>query len=158
MPSTPGAPEGLVIGLGNSWAGDDAAGVLVARALRASLPEGVALIEHEGEPTALIDVWADKRIVILVDAIAGGAPPGTVRYFDATTSELPSSFSGRSTHAFTVAQAIELARSLDRLPAQLMVVGIEGANFEAGAAIGQPVAEAIEPAGRRVLELLRTNY
>jgi hydrogenase maturation protease len=151
-------PSGVVIGLGNSWAGDDAAGVLVARALQGSLPEGVALIEHEGEPTSLIDAWAGKRIAIVVDAIAGEGPPGTIRCFDATTSELPSSFAGRSTHAFTVAQAIELARSLDRMPARLLVVGIEGANFEAGAAVGHEIAAAIEPAARQVLELLRINY
>ena len=115
-------------------------------------------MEHEGEPTALIDPWSGKRLAIVVDAIAGEGPPGTVRCFDATASELPSSFAGRSTHAFTVAQAIELARSLDRLPARLLVVGIEGASFEAGAAPGEPVAEAVEPAARKVLELLRRNY
>jgi len=153
-----GTPSGLVVGLGNSWAGDDAAGVLVAKALRTRLPEGVALIEHEGEPTALIDAWAGKRIAIVVDAIAGEGPPGTLRCFDATNSKLPSSFAGRSTHAFTVAQAIELARSLDRLPERLLVVGIEGGSFEAGSALGRPVAEAIEPAVEKVLELLRMNY
>jgi hydrogenase maturation protease len=155
MPST---PDALVIGLGNSWAGDDAAGVLVARALRDSLPEGVALIEHEGEPTALIDIWTDKQLAIVVDAMAGAGPTGTVRCFDATTAPMPPSFAGRSTHAFTLAQAIELGRSLGRLPGRLLVVGIEGASFEAGAALGQPVAEAIEPTARKVLELLRGNY
>ena len=71
---------------------------------------------------------------------------------------LPATFAGRSTHAFTVAQAIELARSLGRLPARLVVVGIEGRSFEAGAALGPAVAAAIEPAAERVLALLRGNY
>ena len=150
--------SGLVIGVGNPWAGDDAAGVLVARALCGRVPNGIEVIEHEGEPTALIDAWTDTQLAIVVDAFVGEGPSGTVRCFDATSSKLPSSFAGRSTHAFTVAQTIELARSLGRLPARLLVVGIEGASFETGAPPGRPVAEAIEPAARRVLELLRTNY
>ena len=115
-------------------------------------------MEHEGEPTGLIGAWEGRRIAIVVDAMAGGGPPGAVRCFDATAAKLPASFAGQSTHAFTVAQAIELARSLGRLPDRLMVVGIEGASFEAGAALEPPVAEAIEPAARKVLELLRRNY
>jgi hydrogenase maturation protease len=148
----------LVVGLGNPWAGDDAAGVRVANALRGRLPEDVALMQHEGEPTPLIDAWAGKRLAIVVDAIDGDGPPGTIRCFDATTAELPATLAGRSTHSFTVAQAIELARSLDRMPARLILVGIEGTAFEAGAELGQPVAEAIEPAARAVLELIRGNY
>jgi hydrogenase maturation protease len=147
-----------VIGVGNAWAGDDAVGLLAARALRGKLPDDVQLREHEGEPTALLDAWDGAELAIVIDAIAGGEPAGTVRCFDATTSPLPSSFSGPSTHAFTVAQAIELARSLGRLPGRLIVVGIEGASFEAGAKPHRAVANAVDPAAAEVLGLLRENY
>ena len=53
-----------VIGVGNAWAGDDAAGVLVARMVRDRAPDGVAVIEHEGEPTALLDAWEGARLAI----------------------------------------------------------------------------------------------
>ena len=139
-------------------AGDDAAGVLVARALRGRLPEDVELMEHEGEPTALLDAWSGKRLAIVVDAISGDGPPGTVRSLDPTASPLPEGLDGTSTHAFTLAQAIELGRALGRLPVRLLVVGIEGVHFKASDAPGQPVAAAIEPAAEAVLELLRTNY
>ena len=43
----------------------------------------------------MIDAWSGKRIAIVVDAIAGEGPHGTVRCFDATNSKLPSSFAGR---------------------------------------------------------------
>jgi hydrogenase maturation protease len=148
----------VVIGLGNAWSGDDAAGLLVARALRGRLPEGVALVEHEGEPTALIDAWADAELAIVADATAGGGPPGTVRDYDVSTSPLPSTATGASTHAFTLAQAIELGRALGRLPPRLFVVGVEGRRFEAGAEVGGAVAEGVEAAAARVLELLRDNY
>ena len=146
--------DALVVGVGNAWAGDDAAGILVARALRGGLPPGTDLLEHEGEPTALIDAWANRRIAIVVDATAGAGTPGTVTSYDATSAELHSPFAGRSTHAFTVAQAIELARALGRMPARLFVVGIEGTSFAAGTDPGAAVAAAIEPAARKVLDLL----
>ena len=132
--------------------------MLVARALRDRIPEDVELVEHEGEPTALIDAWSGRRVTVVVDAIAGKGPPGAVRSFDATFSALPASLSGGSTHAFTLPQAIELARALGRLPVRLLVVGIEGARFEASSRPARPVADAIEPAAQAVLELLRTYY
>ena len=156
--SSTSSPPAVVIGVGNSWAGDDAAGVLVARALRDDLPEGVALVEHEGEPTALIEAWAGKEVAVVVDATQGGGPPGTVRCFDASTAPLPDGYAGRSTHAFTVAQAIELARGVGRLPPRVLVLGIEGSAFEAGAPLEPAVAAAIEPAARRVRELLSSYY
>jgi hydrogenase maturation protease len=143
-----------VIGVGNSWSGDDAAGVLVARSLRGRVPEGVTLVEHEGEPTALIDTWQDAELAIVVDATCGGGSPGTVRLFDATSETVPSRFTGSSTHAFTVAQAIELGRALDRLPTRLVVVGIEGRNFQAGASLEPVVAAAVDVAAETVLERL----
>jgi hydrogenase maturation protease len=143
-----------VIGVGNSWSGDDAAGVLAVRRLRGRVPKGVTLIEHEGEPTALLDVWEGAELAIVVDATSGGGSPGTVRLFDATTEPVPSRFSGMSTHAFTVAQAIELGRALSRLPARLVVVGIEGRSFEAGARLEPEVAAAVDAAAETVLERL----
>jgi hydrogenase maturation protease len=147
-----------VIGVGNSWAGDDAAGVLVVQALRDRLPGAVAAVTHEGEPTALLDLWDGARLAVVVDAVEGAGPPGTVHTFDATDAPLPASIEGRSTHAVTLAQAVELARSLGRLPARLVVVGIEGRRFEAGAAPLPEVAGAVEAAARRVLALLREDY
>ena len=50
-----------VIGVGNRWRSDDAAGLEVVERLRGTLPEGVELLEREGEPTSLIDAWADAE-------------------------------------------------------------------------------------------------
>jgi hydrogenase maturation protease len=146
--------KAVVIGVGNSWSGDDAAGVLVARRLRGRVPEGVTLVEHEGEPTGLLDAWERVELAIVVDAISSGEPAGTVRMFDATSEPVPSRLTGTSTHAFTVAQAIELARALGRLPARLLLVGIEGRRFEAGASLEPAVAAGVDAAADAVLERL----
>ena len=145
--------ERVVIGVGNAWAGDDAAGLLVARIVRDRAPVGVAVVEHEGEPTALIDTWEGARLAIVVDATAGGGPPGEVRVIDATEQPLSARLTGTSTHAYGLGETIELARALGRLPERLVVVGIEGESFAAGAAPGAAVGAALERAAQEVLRL-----
>ena len=144
----------VVIGVGNSWAGDDAAGVLVVRIVRARAGDGVYVLEHEGEPTALLDMWQGARLAIVVDATSGGGPSGSVRTLDATHEPLPAGFTGTSTHAFGLAAAIELARALGRLPERLLVVGVEGRSFAAGAHPDPAVQAALEPAAEVVLKLV----
>jgi hydrogenase maturation protease len=134
----------IVIGVGNAWRGDDAAGLAVARRLRVLAPPGVDVREHEGEASGLVEAWAGADSVVVVDASASGAAAGTVRRFDAAAAPLPASALRSSTHAFGVPEAIELARALGRLPARLDVYAVEGERFEAGAALTPAVADAVE--------------
>ena len=48
-----------------------------------------------------------------------------------------------STHALGVAEAIELGRALGRLPRRLLVFGIEGGSFDAGAGLSPEVERAV---------------
>jgi hydrogenase maturation protease len=132
----------LVIGVGNPWRGDDAAGLAVAVAAHG--------LCHEGDATGLIDRWGGAQDVVIADAAASGAPAGTVRRFDARAQPLPARTLRSSTHAFGVADAIELARSLDRLPDLVVVYAIEGADFTAGAALTPEVAHAARELGERL--------
>ena len=134
------------IGVGNELRGDDAAGLLVARRLRDRVPAGVRVVEREGEPTALLDAWAGSDSVLVIDAVYSGAPPGTVHRLDAAVEPIPARLAGGSTHAFSVGEAVELGRALDRLPDRLVVLGIEGARFEAGDRVAPEVEDAVERA------------
>ena len=150
--------DSVVVGIGNAWRGDDAVGILVARAVRDRVPDDVTVVEHEGEPTALLDLWSGRSLAVVVDAISGAGPPGSVRSFDATEAPLPSSFPAASTHAFTLAQAVELGRQLGRLPERLIVLGVEGRDFGAGAELHPAVIRGAEEAAARVLRLVSKNY
>jgi hydrogenase maturation protease len=125
-----------LIGLGNAWRGDDAAGLVVARRLG-----GVA---HEGDAVALLEEWAGAAHAVVVDAAVSGAPPGTVHRFDAARPLPAATLRSSSTHAFGLADAVELARALGRLPARLDVYAIEGAGFALGAPLSPPVGAAVE--------------
>jgi hydrogenase maturation protease len=48
-----------------------------------------------------------------------------------------------STHAFGVAEAIELARVLQQLPSRLVVYGVEGAHFDIGCDLSAAVLQAV---------------
>ena len=67
---------------------------MVARRLRETLPESVEVLEREGEPTGLIETWADAGALWLVDAVSSGAEPGTVHRVDASHGDLPERFGG----------------------------------------------------------------
>jgi hydrogenase maturation protease len=138
----------LVIGVGNDYRGDDGAGLAVIRRIRDNPPAGTATREGLGDATGLIDAWEAFDEVIIVDAASSGEPPGTVFRFDACEDPIPEgTLRGCSTHAMGVGAVIELARTLNRLPAQLIVYAIEGKDFTIGAPMSPEVLKAAEEVG-----------
>ncbi len=140
----------LVIGVGNAFRGDDGLGLFVARQLRALALNGVTVLEQSGEGTALVEAWGDAHQVIVVDAVSSGSAPGTIHRFEVVDQPLPTLFSGSSTHAFGLAEAIELARRLDRLPDQLVIYGVEGKAFELGTGLSPEVENAVKILRERI--------
>jgi hydrogenase maturation protease len=96
-----------------------------------------------GESSTLIEVWSRADDVVVVDAAVTGAPLGSTWLWDAQTAQIQGSLP-MSTHGFGVAEAIKLARVLDRLPKRLRVFGIEGRRFDLGGEISPEVVGAIE--------------
>jgi hydrogenase maturation protease len=152
MASAQNKSHWLVIGVGNDYRNDDAVGLVVARRIRELSIAGLTVIEASGEATNLIAAWQDASQVILIDAVCSGAEPGTIHRFDVHAQVLPASLFHSSTHAFGVAEAVELARELNRLPARLIVYGIEGKDFSAGTTLSQAVEQAANRAVERVIQ------
>ena len=147
----------VIIGVGNEFRGDDGAGLVVSRRLSAVGVPGVRVLEVEGEGVTAMAAWKGSDAVTLVDAVYSGAAPGTVHRLEADGGPVPGSFFHRSTHAISVADAIELARSLGELPPHFIVYGIEGKSFEAGAGLSPEVETAVEHVVEAVLGELRTT-
>jgi hydrogenase maturation protease len=140
-----------IIGVGNALRGDDGVGSAVVRRLASRLPESVTLFEHGGDGMALLEIWRGAAWVMLVDAAQSGAPAGAIRRFEVAEQELPRGYFHASTHELGVAEAVELARSLRRLPQRLIVYAIEGADFAVGAGLSPAVADAVGPVVERIL-------
>ncbi|HOK45637.1 MAG TPA: hydrogenase maturation protease [Bryobacteraceae bacterium] len=143
----------LIIGCGNPDRGDDAAGLLVVKRLRSM---GIAAEEHSGEGLALMEAWSGAGSVILIDAVVTGAAPGAISVWDARTAPVSRGAFRASTHSFGAAEAVELARALDRLPASLTIYGIEGKNFERGARPAPEVLAAVEEVAQRIAEQVQS--
>jgi hydrogenase maturation protease len=141
----------LIVGCGNPDRADDAAGLLVAARLREL---GISAREHCGDMLALMDEWSAEEEVILVDAVVSGAAPGKITAWDARHAPLPAQCFPCSTHALGVAEAVELARALNRLPHELTVYGIEGGNFEPGDPPSSEITDAVE---RLAQDIAATN-
>ena len=134
----------VVIGVGNSLRGDDAAGLEAVRRLRTRAERAGGVREQEGETLGLIEQWEGATAVVLVDATHSGSPPGTIHRLDASSTALPAQLrSSSSTHAVGIGEAIELARSLDRLPRRVVLYGVEGRSFGTGAGLSDEVRAAI---------------
>jgi hydrogenase maturation protease len=132
-----------VVGVGNALRGDDAVGLEVARLLDGTLPDGVRL--------SLLTSWEDCDTAIVVDATESGQEPGTVRRLAAHDGPLPPELQRASTHLLGVAEAVELARALGRLPGRTIVYGIEGGTFDTGA----PLSDTVQAAAAEVAASIR---
>lgn len=116
----------IVIGVGNPWRRDDGIGhAAIAQLSESALGDGVDLATTDGELTRLIELWQHRRLAIVIDAVVAGAAPGTVHRLDATVDVLPDRLPMMSSHRCGLAEAVALARTLDRLPDRLLVLGIE---------------------------------
>ena len=133
----------LVIGIGNTYRGDDAAGLTVwAESIRAAAPPDVTVMRHEGEPISLLETWDQAREVYLVDArMYTDGEPGSVYRFDITAEPLAARLRPRGTHALGVADTIELARALGRLRA--------GWSATASRAVASPPGPVSRPRSAR---------
>jgi hydrogenase maturation protease len=144
----------LIIGIGNPDRGDDAAGRAAVASLKARVPKDMRVIESDGEATALLAWFSEADEVILIDAALSGAVPGTVGRFDAHEAPLPAARFGMSTHGFGLAEAIELARTLDQLPQRCVVYAIEGRSFAIGDRLSPDVEAAVEAVVAHVLDTI----
>lgn len=136
-----------LVGLGQPFAGDDAVGLLVARAAREALPtlEVVELSGAEG----LIELL-DGRPTLVVDAVLDAGAPGALRWL---RPDQLGRVRAVSTHGIGVAEAVGLAEALNG-PGVLRRLALLGVAIRApvgpGAGMSAEVAAAVPRAVERV--------
>lgn len=142
----------LHVGVGNPMRQDDGVGPWLADRLAAG---GLRAKAWTGDGAWLIDLFAREPALVLIDATRSGAAPGTIHRLDAFAEPLPRPFFANSTHEFGLAEAVEVARRLGLLPAELRVVGIEGAAFGPGTGLSPEVECAALALEVELLEAVR---
>ena len=121
----------LVLGLGNPLCGDDGAGVSAVARLREryEAPPGVLVLDGGTLGLSLLPYLRQARTVILVDAIAADAPPGTLVRLEGN-DVAPAAAHRLSPHQVGVADLLDGARLLGGYPEALVLVGIVPAKLE----------------------------
>jgi hydrogenase maturation protease len=145
----------LVAGVGNVLLRDDGFGVEVVQRLRSmSMPEGVTVIEFgiRGMHLALELLEGYERVVV-VDALAHGDAPGTIRLLEADVDSLDD-IGTPDGHNMQPVEILAFLRSLGVTPPPITVVGCAPECVEEGLGLSDVVAASVDDAIRAVLELI----
>lgn len=133
----------LIIGIGNEFRGDDAAGLIAADMLRGKSIEDVTVKTCVREGSALLLLWDGYHDVVLIDAVMSGSKPGTVTIIDLQSPEVDEQRYRASTHSFSILEAVKLAGYVGNVPQKLRLYAIEGSNFSMCIALSPEVRAAV---------------
>jgi len=145
----------LIIGIGNEFRSDDAAGLIAAARIRELRLNNVDVEQSNGDGAGLMDMWAGRNNVILIDAVSSGSAPGTLHRLELSGRVIPAEFFKFSTHLFSIPQAIYLSASLGTLPGSLVILGIEGKCFNTGNDVSAEAGYAINNIEKLVLSEIK---
>jgi hydrogenase maturation protease len=150
--------KALVIGVGNEYRGDDGVGIYIARRLKVKKLPGTIVKIESGEGISLMESWDGASMVSVIDAMNSGDSCGKIYRFDAHKQSITKQFYPNSTHHFGVAEAVELAKALNRLPEYFMIYGIEGESFKEEIGLSPEVERAANVVINMVMEDTREAF
>ena len=134
-----------VVGCGNPQAGDDSAGLEVVRRLRARGEGACELLEMPQASVEMLDLLQGAGVVLFVDAVSSGAPPGTVHLAPLPSSAIePRALGSLSGHGWGLAEMLGLAGALGRPTPRLVLLGVEVGTVGLGDARTPAVEKAIQ--------------
>jgi len=142
----------LVLGLGNTICGDDGVGVAAVEAIGRGweAPEGVRVLDGGTLGLSLLPWLQMADRVILVDAIAADAPPGSHVRLDG--QDVAHAAAHRlSVHQVGVADLLDGARLVGDAPEQIVLLGVVPESMELTTDLSEPVARALPELVERVV-------
>ncbi|MDH3900735.1 MAG: hydrogenase maturation protease [Gammaproteobacteria bacterium] len=148
-----------VIGIGQPAAGDDYAGIAVARAVRAQqLPADVDIHEIT-DPALLVELLDGIQRAILIDALVSGNSPGNIMRL--TPEDLAANpVTPLSSHGTSVTEALGLLRILapETTDCDIHIIGITiDQPTRYSHAMSAPVAAAVPRAAGVITRLLKSK-
>lgn len=145
-----------VVGVGNILMGDEGIGVKAVEELRKEkLPEGVELFDGGTAFHALVDDLIQFDKLIIVDAVLGGEPPGTIYRFELGELEGMISETSLSLHDVGVIEALMLERLTRRIPEEIVFIGMEPERIELSMELSPAMREKLPELVREILEEIR---
>ena len=148
---TDGSTDVVVLGLGNLLLSDDGLGLRLLEALAAE-GWGAEFLDGGTQGLALLAYLARRRALIILDAVALGAPPGTVHVL---RGDSIAAHHAVTAHGSNALELLAAARLLGDLPPSVTIIGIEPDCLRTGIGLSPAVEAALPQAlarARAVLE------
>jgi hydrogenase maturation protease len=144
----------LILGLGNKFRSDDGAGVIAAEKVKELGIDKFDVKILDGEGTEIMEAWKDYDNVIIIDAVQNNGGAGKIHEINANDMVLESDFFNYSSHAFGLAEAINVSKVIHKLPKFLIVYGIEGDHFQ----FDTKLTAKVEKAVNKTVQLIKERY
>jgi hydrogenase maturation protease len=144
------SPKTVVLGIGNVLLSDEGIGVHVANVLSGmELPQGVSVIEGGTDGFSLLNIITEADRLIVVDAVKGGAEPGSIYRFSVDdVRSVPSGFR-TSVHQVGILEVIDLSGLIGKTP-KTTVIGVEPKSLDMSLELSPEIKEKIP----RIIELV----
>ncbi|MEU1283473.1 hydrogenase maturation protease [Kitasatospora sp. NPDC005856] len=139
----------VVIGVGNEYRRDDGAAVAVLAELSTAGLAADRLTLCDGESSRLMELWDGADLAVVVDALrVDPGEPGRIHRVSVDADRLPADApadgtAAAGTHGLGLGYGVALAAALGRLPRELLIVAVEGADFSIGEGLSPAVAAAV---------------
>lgn len=142
----------VVLGVGNVLLSDEGVGVHAAnRLMKMDLPPEVEVIEGGTDGFRLINVVTEADRLIVIDAVKGGAPPGSIYRFDIGDAPSYPGVYKTSVHQVSILEVIHLSELVGRTP-DTTIIGVEPKSLAMGLELSPEVAEKLSKVIELVLE------
>ncbi len=143
----------LVLGVGNLIQRDDGVGVhAIQQLMQEAFPAEVELFDGGTAGYDLLPVLADRKAVIVIDAVDANREPGTLFRF--TPDDVPPDFTGYdSIHQLGLMETLHMTTLQGNAPERAVIFGIQPGVIDWGDELSVPVARVVP----RVLELVRAE-
>lgn len=139
-----------VLGVGNLLLSDEGVGVHAANELaKMDLPPEVKVVEGGTGGFRLLNVVTDIDRLIVIDAVKGGGPPGSVYRFDIDDiKSCPAPFK-TSLHQIGILEVLHLSALVGKTP-RTTIIGIEPRSLE----MGMELSSEIKAKVPKIIELV----
>jgi hydrogenase maturation protease len=141
----------LILGVGNLLLSDEGVGVHVARKMmEMDFPPQVRVVEGGTDGFGLMHVLLEADRLILVDAVKGGGPPGSIYRFEIEDCPPFPDIFKTSVHQISILEVINLSGLIGCTP-RTTVIGVEPKFLE----MGMDLSPEVEVKIPRVIKLIR---
>ena len=140
----------MVLGVGNLLLSDEGVGVHVVRKLmEMALPPRVEVVDGGVRGLGLMGTVAGADCLIVIDAVRGGGPPGSIYRFDVEDLTKSPQMYKMSVHEVGILDVLHVSRLVGQTP-NTTIIGIEPKSLE----MGMDLSPEIQAKVPRVIELI----